>query len=164
MDNSIFYLVIIIAIVLVIALIIMSSIEIRKEKKLKETIHDLVNNSVALTTEEFLMVRNKSFGGRGNPLYSKHYTYEGVYILYNKTKSLYYVGQGTKIFDRVNNHFVGRGNGDVYADYKYGDEWLISMIALENSGFESLNELERNTIKVYNSVENGYNRTRGNRN
>ena len=35
------------------------------------------------------------------------------------------------IFDRVNAHFTGKGNGDVYADYKYGDEFIIKMISLE---------------------------------
>lgn len=48
---------------------------------------------------------------------------------------LYYVGQGKSVFQRVNNHFTSHGNGDVYADYKYGDEFTIKMIALENSGF-----------------------------
>lgn len=64
---------------------------------------------------------------------------------------------------RVNAHFTGRGNGDVYADYKYGDPFEISMIALENSGFCTLNELERNVIRRYNAFSNGYNKTRGNR-
>lgn len=31
------------------------------------------------------------------------------------------MGQGKAVLDRVNHHFSGRGNGDVYADYKYGD-------------------------------------------
>ena len=37
------------------------------------------------------------------------------------------------------------------------------MIALENSGFTTLNELERNTIATYNAYAKGYNKTRGNR-
>lgn len=76
---------------------------------------------------------------------------------------MYYVGQGKKVFQRVNNHFTGHGNGDVYADYKYGDKFTIKMIALENSGFTTLNELERNTIAPYDAYAKGYNKTRGNR-
>lgn len=51
----------------------------------------------------------------------------------------------------------------MYADYKYGDEFTIKMIALENSGYKTLNELERNTISVYNAFSKGYNKTRGNK-
>lgn len=76
---------------------------------------------------------------------------------------MYYVGQGQQVLNRVNAHFTGKGNGDVYADYRYGDYFTIKMIALENSGFSTLNELERNTISTYNSFAAGYNKTRGNR-
>ena len=51
----------------------------------------------------------------------------------------------------------------MYADYKYGDEFTIKMIALENSGYKTLNELERNTITVYNAFSKRYNKTRGNK-
>lgn len=76
---------------------------------------------------------------------------------------MYYVGQGKKVFQRVNSHFTGHGNGDVYADYKYGDKFTIKMIALDNSGFTTLNKLERNTIATYNAYSKGYNKTRGNK-
>ena len=86
-----------------------------------------------------------------------------MYILLNKTKNMYYVGQAIKIYDRVNQHFTGHGNGDVYADWKYGDEFTIKLIPLKRSGFKTLNELERNTISAYNAFSKGYNKTRGNR-
>lgn len=89
--------------------------------------------------------------------------FSGVYILYNSTKNMYYVGQGKNVLTRVNSHFTGHGNGDVYADYKYGDKFTIKMIELEKSGFSTLNELERNTIMTYDAYSKGYNRTRGNR-
>lgn len=133
-----------------------------QQKKIREQIFELANNTLELTPEEFFKMRNASFGGRGKGLYSNNYNFAGVYILYNKSKDLYYVGQGGQILNRVNNHFTGKGNGDVYADYKYGDDWTIKMIALENSGFNTLNELESYTIKTYNSYERGYNKTRGN--
>ncbi|GEN46737.1 GIY-YIG nuclease family protein [Alkalibacillus haloalkaliphilus] len=107
-------------------------------------------------------MRNKSFGGSGKPLYSNNYNFAGVYILYNKSKDVYYVGQGKQVLNRVNSHFTGRGNGDVYADFKYGDHWVIKMIALENSGFNTLNELKRYAIEAYESYKKGYNKTRGN--
>ena len=68
-----------------------------------------------------------------------------------------------EVLNRVNSHFTGKGNGDVYADYKYGDYFTIKMIALDKSGYTSLNELERNTIMTYDAFASGYNKTRGNR-
>ena len=134
-----------------------------KKKDLDSKIDGLAKGTEELTPEEFFKLRNYSFGGRGSPSYVKKKNFAGVYIIYNKTKNMYYVGQAQKILDRVNNHFVGRGNGDVYADYKYGDKFTIKMISLQNSGFSSLNELERCVITKYNAFSKGYNKTRGNR-
>ena len=133
-----------------------------QKKVLDEKISNLANNVSELTPTEFFQLRNTSFGGRGSPLYVNSKNFEGVYILFNKTKNMYYVGQAKKIFDRVNNHFTGKGNGDVYADYKYGDEFTIKMISLDNSGYYSLNDLERDVIAKYNAYSKGYNKTRGN--
>lgn len=88
--------------------------------------------------------------------------FTGVYVLHNKTKGMHYVGQSIKVIDRVGQHFTGYGNGDVYADFKYGDEFEISTVSLADSGYGSLNDLERETIAAYDSYEKGYNRTAGN--
>ncbi len=133
------------------------------KRKIDKQIDDLANNVSEMTPEEFMKMRNTSFGGRGRPSHASTRNFAGVYILYNKSKNMHYVGQGKQVLNRVNAHFTGKGNGDVYADYKYGDTFSIKMIALENSGFNSLNELERNTIARYNAFSNGYNKTRGNR-
>ena len=134
-----------------------------KRKEIDYKIESLAAGAEELTPEEFFKLRNYSFGGRGTPKYALSKNFSGVYIIYNHTKDTYYVGQAQKILDRVNNHFTGRGNGDVYADYKYGDRFTIKMISLENSGYSNLNDLERDTIRKYNSFSMGYNKTRGNR-
>jgi hypothetical protein len=131
--------------------------------KIKEQIEGLADNTLEMTPEEFMKMRKISFGGRGRRSYALTQNFAGVYILYNKTKNMYYIGQAKQILNRVNSHFTGKGNGDVYADYKYGDEFTIKMISLENSGYKTLNELERNTIMTYNAFSKGYNKTRGNR-
>ena len=133
-----------------------------KKKKINKKIEDLANNTIEITPEEFFKMRSANFDSHHSS-YVRKQNFVGVYILFNQTKNMYYVGQAQKIFDRVNSHFTGKGNGDVYADYKYGDKFTIKMIALKNSGFSSLNELERNTIAKYNSYYKGYNKTRGNR-
>lgn len=147
----------------IVFIILMFIFQVRQQKKIREQIFGLANNTLELTTKEFLEMRNKSFGGKGRALYSNNYNFAGVYILHNKSKDLYYVGQGKQVLNRVNNHFTGKGNGDVYADYKYGDYWTIKMIALEKSGFNTLNELERYAIETYDAYKRGYNKTRGNK-
>lgn len=115
-------------------------------------------NSREFTVPEFFQVRNKLKCAQ--MLHSK-LNFAGVYILYNETKDKYYVGQAQKIFNRVNQHFTGKGNGDVYADYKYGDKFTIRFIKLSESGFRSLDDLERNAILKYDAYKKGYNKNRG---
>lgn len=134
-----------------------------QKEKIDRQIDALANNALEMTPEEFMKMRKTSFGGRGSPSYALSKNFAGVYILFNKSKNMYYVGQGKQVLNRVNAHFTGKGNGDVYADYKYGDSFTIKMISLENSGYDSLNELERHTIARYDACSKGYNKTRGNR-
>lgn len=147
------------ALLIILALII----PIVRTINIKNKIKNLADNALEITPNEFFKIRNASNGGRGKKHISTQHDFAGVYILYNHTKNMYYVGQGKEVFQRVNTHFTGHGNGDVYADYKYGNEFTIKMIALENSGFNTLNELERNTIATYNAYAKGYNKTRGNK-
>lgn len=86
----------------------------------------------------------------------------GCYVLYNKTKRMYYVGQSKDIMGRVKQHFTGKGNGDVYADYKYGDSFEVGLLLMENTSYSGLNDLERDLIEVFGAYERGYNKTRGN--
>lgn len=153
---------IICGIAVLLMLIIPPIIRNAKKAEIRQKIEGLANNEIEMTPKEFFKMRNKSFGGQGRPKYSLTHDFEGVYIIYNKTKKMYYVGQAKHILKRVNNHFTGKGNGDVYADYKYGDEFTIKMISLEKSNYSSLNELERHTIMTYDAFAKGYNKTRGN--
>lgn len=135
----------------------------KKRQEIDDKIESLASGVEELTPEQFFELRNFSFGGRGKPKYALNKNFAGVYIIYNKSKNMYYVGQAHRILDRVNSHFTGKGNGNVYADYKYGDSFTIRMISLESSGYQSLNDLERDTIRKFDSFAKGYNKTRGNR-
>ena len=147
--------------------IIKSILEKKRRAKIKEIVkaqvHGLANNSLKMSPKEFLAMRKETLGGRGSPSLALKQNFAGVYILYNKTKKMYYIGQAKSILNRVNAHFTGKGNGDVYADYKYGDTFTIKMIALSKSGFRSLNKLERHIIETYDAFAKGYNKTRGNK-
>lgn len=112
---------------------------------------------MAMTPQEFMAFRSR------NNYYARQFNFAGVYIIINLTKNMAYVGQSKAILDRVNAHFTGKGNGDIYVDFKNGDQFIIRMIAFEKSGFPSLNALERAAIEKYRAYYHGYNKTRGNR-
>lgn len=159
------FLILFIIIAIIAISITLTERSLRKEREyqeyLRQKIFKLVNNNTEVTPEEFFELR-KAKVGKNKSIEGKLYNFPGVYVIHNQTKNMYYVGQGKKVLDRVNNHFTGKGNGDVYADYKYNDRFEISIIPFINSGFSSLNELEKLAIKTYNSYTNGYNKTRGN--
>ncbi|HQL99799.1 MAG TPA: GIY-YIG nuclease family protein [Ruminococcus flavefaciens] len=136
----------------------------KRRKEFEEAIDRLLNESAEITPEEFMRIRTaKVHGGKYEPYISSSRNFAGVYILHNQDRDKYYVGQSKTVFNRVNNHFTGKGNGDVYVDYRNGEHFTIKLIPLMNSGFDSLDSLERYFISYYHAFENGYNKTRGNR-
>lgn len=110
-----------------------------------------VSSEDFITINEFNVLKSKQTGD-----------IVGVYIIYNSTQNMYYVGQATRLFFRVNQHFTGHGNGDIYADYKYGDAFFVKIVKLSESGYDDLNLLEKDLIKEYNAYTYGYNKTKGN--
>lgn len=135
----------------------------RRRLRIERAVKRLSTGAQTITPKKFLALRGKRLQGEGRRLYAETLEFAGVYILYNKKKNKYYVGQAERVLQRVNNHFTGKGNGDVYADYKYGDAFVIRMIALKGSGYKTLNALERHEIQAYDAFASGYNKTRGNR-
>lgn len=135
-----------------------------KIERLNNTIDALASNNLEMTPEEFMAFRSTKLHNRKyEGYYALGKNFAGIYILHNETKNKYYVGQSKAVLNRVNMHFTGKGNGDVYFDYRAGDQFSIRMVSLQNSGFASLDELERSAIARYNAYYNGYNKTRGNR-
>lgn len=124
---------------------------------LSEGLPDSIDNF--LSRKQSLSV-NQFFALRKSSKYKEDFV--GVYIIYNATKAMYYVGQATRVLFRLNQHFTGRGNGDVYADFKYGNEFTIQVIKLSESGTDDLDKLERTMIKHFNAYDAGYNKTAGN--
>lgn len=136
-------------IVKILSLLIGKIHAINQEKKRRFFMDRIVSDAFVLSADEFLR----------NP--DAYENYVGVYVIYNRSQNLYYVGQATRTVDRLKSHLTGHGNGDVYADFKYGDEMFISIIPYELS-FGSLNDMEADFIEYYDAVENGYNKTKGN--
>lgn len=127
-------------------------IDIVKKKKIKKKINSLAENTKEFTPKEFFNMKKL-----------KLKDFKGIYILFNENKNMYYVGQSINVLKRINNHLTGKGNGDVYADYKYGDSFKIKTLPLYKSGFETLNSLEKSAIYTYSAFSKGYNKNKGNR-
>ena len=130
---------------------------------IRAKVDKLANNALELSVGQFLAMRKVTYGAGSRKSIALDHDFAGVYILHNTTKDKYYVGQSQEVFKRVYQHYSGSGNGDVYADYCRGDQFTVKMIALKNSGFSSLNELERHAINRYDAYTRGYNKTHGNR-
>lgn len=110
-----------------------------------------------ITPAELLKLKDlSSKGGSGV------HDFTGVYILQNKTEDKFYIGQSISVLKRASKHFLGEGNKGVYEDYMNGAEWTIKMVALSDSGFKSINALEKHFIKYHSATYNGYNKTVGN--
>lgn len=119
-----------------------------------------IRNSSWIPAEKFLRMRNVR--NDKNKLASEKFNVKGVYILHNISRRKYYVGQAHKLLSRVNGHLTGKGNGDVYADYIYGDRFRVRFIRFRGKAFKSLNEMERFYIDKYHAQNAGYNKTVGN--
>ena len=109
---------------------------------------------IEYSVDEFLTLRRQG----AVPLLSA-----SVYFLKNIHNNKVYIGQSEKPLDRVFTHFTGRGNGDVYADYKYGADFLVRFYVFDPNQFRDINELEYHLIRIYESDKTGYNRQAGNR-
>ncbi|WP_205844626.1 GIY-YIG nuclease family protein [Malacoplasma penetrans] len=95
--------------------------------------------------------------------FSKKDIFKGVYIIWNKTKNLYYVGQSKNVNKRIfRDHF---NNNDVKniifaKDWWNGDDFYYKTIECETK--DELDSLEKELIEKYNSFVSGYNKTGGN--
>lgn len=131
-----------------------------RRKKVKDAIMRLTSGAQEIPAEEFMRMREVREGKRK---ISNQSDFTGIYIIHNLTKGMYYVGQSKNVLKRISSHLGGSGNGDVYADLKYGDVFTVKAIPLAGSGYSNLDALERDAIQTYDAFEHGYNKNRGNR-
>ncbi|MDV7758056.1 GIY-YIG nuclease family protein [Liquorilactobacillus mali] len=116
---------------------ILYSIKLIREDIIANKIYKLANQEDVLTPHELLELHKKKAPFKRQSI-STVFNFPGVYIIHNLDQDIYYVGQGRKVLDRASQHFRGHGNGDVYADYKYGDDFVIQFISLDYSGYSLL--------------------------
>ena len=145
-------------IVPLILIVILIAVFVAEKEGLDKKINDFSSGNLELTPEELLKLRSFSFGGQGRPLYIRKKVISGVYVILNKTKNMYFIGHSKHVLDRVKSHLNGRGNADIYYDYKNGDSFAIKMYSLEGSGFESLRDLEKDLALKLNAISKRYSR------
>ena len=117
--------------------------------------------------DSLLSLQNKFTPQEILKLYSSPHIedFTGIYIIINEDNGKAYVGQSKKVISRIaNQHLLGIGNPDVYADYRYGANQTIQTLSLAHSGYASLDKLERDYILRFDAFTNGYNKTIGNKN
>ncbi|MGL5590770.1 MAG: GIY-YIG nuclease family protein [Metamycoplasmataceae bacterium] len=134
-------------------------LKIKQEIELKARINGMIQNQQKTDAKTFLR-DYKLLADKKKGRVSKSDA-SGIYVLYNRTKALYYVGQSKNVLKRVRSHLTGSGNGNVYADFKYGDDFEV---VIHKCHENELNLIERRFIAEYNaSGSHGYNKTRGNK-
>jgi len=87
---------------------------------------------------------------------------KGVYIIWNKTKDKYYVGQSKNLGKRLNQHFSnGEVRNVIFArDWYSNDCFFYKYIICQTK--DELDTLEKQKIEEYNAFDGGYNGTGGN--
>lgn len=68
-----------------------------------------------------------------------------------------YIGQSIHVCARVHAHFNGKGNGDIYADIKYGKWVYVRFVRCEE---HEMNDKEIELIAAFNATKS-YNKTQG---
>ncbi|MDK8732564.1 GIY-YIG nuclease family protein [Bifidobacterium breve] len=128
--------------------------EIRRRKAIARA-HAIVEHSRTLSPTDFLEERNQYKG------HLKDFDFPGFYLIHNKTRDKYYVGRADHVPERVNINLQGRGNMDISAHIRCGDDFEISLIPLESINQSDLARFERTLIDAYNAYRHGYNINRG---
>lgn len=92
----------------------------------------------------------------------------GVYIIHNREKDKYYVGQSKDVFKRIKQHF----NNTIPKNQIFAEDYYTSKLPNKEDLFElkifkcktkdELDTLEKKLIYEYDSWNNGYNGTSGN--
>ena len=125
------------------------------------------------TKKEFLKLEDHVAGRRpntGSREVNKKFTerkkgrdYEGVYIIHNLTRNIYYVGQSKGVRSRARKHLDCKShNKELNRDIARGHKFTVELRSREGSGFFDLDTMEMYYISMYEADTKGYNKTVGN--
>lgn len=137
----------------------------KSNKEIEQKINSLNNKIEEIKNKDYTvhLIDDGFINLRKKLLTITKFTCKGVYIIWNKTKNKYYVGQSKDVYKRLfTNHF---NNGDVKniifaKDWFNNDDFYYKIIELETK--DELDNVEKEYIEKYDSFRNGYNNTGGN--
>lgn len=86
----------------------------------------------------------------------------GCYRIKNLKTKRVYIGQSKDLRRRLSEHLSGRGNQFVHKAYLGGAMMEWKGIALQGSGYKTLDGMERDLIAAYDAKRKGYNSQKGN--
>lgn len=136
-----------------------------KRQQIQNSIYDRQFLSYESFESQWIVKKNTK--SHSEPIGLKYVDGPGCYVItiydepvrnndYRNYQNIY-IGQSINMCQRVHNHFTGKGNGDVYADIKYGKYVYVCLIKCNQS---ELNRLEKSLIAAFKAT-NSYNRTKG---
>ena len=134
-----------------------------ENEKNKRKIRNLSQNIKGMSFEEFIEFRKTCLKKKRLSSWDFSDEFYGIYIIYNRNLNICYVGQSKNVLERIPHHFWKKGCPEIHYDFQRGHVFAIKIIPLNESGFSSLDKLERSAIMTYNSYRHGYNKTPGNR-
>lgn len=121
--------------------------------KAKEVLEKFLDISKDVPIEEFLKMYDMRIYDISNKQsdikFMKNVDFEGVYILRNATQNKCFVGKASKVFKKIERHFTGYGNEEIYSEWRKGNKFFINIIRFENSGYDNINYLERDIKEKY---------------
>lgn len=136
-------------------MILMLSYIFMKVKKAKERILSIFDG-VSISPEDFLKLRNISYGGRGGGKLINQYNVPGVYVAINYSRKLFYIGQGQQVFDRIFHLFTGKGNMEVYSDYNRGDNFKVLAFQYNRDHYNNLSDFKEHLSSKFERELNKY--------
>lgn len=123
----------------------------------KETLNRILDTNKNVRIEEFLKMydlRMYDISNKQSDIkFMKNVDFEGVYILKNNTQNKCYVGKASKVFRKIERHFTGYGNEDIFTEWKSGNKFFVNIIRFENSGYENIDKLEHDIREEYNAFD-----------
>lgn len=125
----------------------------KQSSKAKEILNNILDLNKNVPIEDFLKMydmRMYDISSKQDDIkFMKTLDFEGVYILYNKSKNKYYIGKASKVFRKIERHFAGYENEDIYSEWKQQNEFFVNIVRFENSGYENIDALECDIKKRY---------------
>ena len=125
--------------------------------KAKKVLDKILDTNKDVPIEEFLKMYDMRMYDISNKQsdikFMKNVDFEGVYILRNATQNKCFVGKASKVFKKIERHFTGYGNEEIYSEWRKGNKFYINIIRLENSGYDNINYLERDIKEKYNAFD-----------